>query len=91
MPCRMKRMPDGNMMVLCGHVRGNTCVVCGKSNADRLCDWETGPEKTCDRPLHRSCAGHPGPVFGHPECTRWIIAPKHYAMYKAQKEVKHVD
>lgn len=91
MPCQMRRMPDGNMMVLCGKIRGNTCVVCNKPNADRLCDWETGPGKTCDRPLHRSCAGHPGPVFGHSELYEVDFCPEHYAMYKAQEEVKHAD
>ena len=65
------------------------CAICGVKGADRLCDWEMGNGKTCDRPLCRRCASHPIPTFGKPETAEIDYCPEHYAIYKVQmREIK---
>lgn len=58
MPCTPFRLPGGTSGIICtrGRKRGRRCSVDGcDAPSDFLCDFQTKPGKTCDRPL---CAAH---------------------------------
>jgi hypothetical protein len=49
----------GQPMIVCGRNRIDVCR-CG-APADLLCDWKTGKDTTCDRPVCKACALEVGP------------------------------
>lgn len=58
MPCVPFSTPDGATGFMCySRGRGPKCA-CGKPGS-RLCDWKTGPGKTCDRPICTGCTHVP--------------------------------
>jgi hypothetical protein len=66
MPCRWIKFrdKDGNEHV--AHVklaapRKRKCAFCGCPDAKALCDYPTGPGKTCDKPCCSNCRQHVGP------------------------------
>jgi hypothetical protein len=60
--CERLKMPDGNVMIVCGLHRRRPRCGCGRV-ADLACDWKMKERKsgTCDRPICRSCAFRVGP------------------------------
>lgn len=78
MTCRSVRLPDGTVaLVRMASPRPRVCKVCGRKTPDYvLCDFPTGPGKTCDVPLCKACARHTDPNTDHCPLHALAIAGK---------------
>ena len=68
------RFRDGGVAIICGRGRSepSSCVVCGKTPANRLCDQVVDQwGKTCDQPMCVDCTT-PGPKWNTDLCPNHV-------------------
>lgn len=58
MGCETYRTGGGGFMIVCSKGPARAKCRCGYTGT-RLCDWNVGPGRTCDRPLCPSCTHEP--------------------------------
>jgi hypothetical protein len=72
--CSHVKLAGLNAIVCGSGARIRSCVKCAEP-AERLCDWKTGRDRTCDLPMCARCTSSPAP--GKDLC------PKHAAAWAA--------
>jgi len=81
MACHHVQLPGGGHAIVCGSRRRRPpkCVCGSGLPADLLCDWKTGPGKTCDLAMCARCTTKPAEgkdlCPGHAKAWRaWLAA-----------------
>ena len=80
MKCGIKILPNGVTVIVCyrGADRQKRCAWCHhEGGVVKLCDFLTGPDATCDKPL---CAEH-----AHSVGPGIDLCPAHFNKFQAEK------